>query len=85
MDQEATAASVESDFHQAQLQAETNEGLYKEGLVAGLMLKLSEVSAEEIETRNAIEEKRLAVVADSAKARSRCRRRTSSSSRPSPP
>jgi HlyD family secretion protein len=68
MDQESTAASVRSDFHQAQLQAETNEGLYKEGLVAGLTLKLSKVRAEEMETRNAIEEKRLAVVADSAKA-----------------
>ena len=35
MDQQAAAATVRSDFHQAQLQAETNEGLYKEGLIAG--------------------------------------------------
>jgi multidrug efflux pump subunit AcrA (membrane-fusion protein) len=68
MDQEAAAASVRSDYHQAELQAETNEGLYKEGLVAGLTLKLSKVRAEEMATRNEIEERRLSVVADSAKA-----------------
>jgi HlyD family secretion protein len=68
MDQEAAAATVRSDFHQAELQAETNEGLYKEGLVAALILKLSKVRAEELETRNAIEEKRVATVDESAKA-----------------
>jgi len=70
MDQQAAAATVESDFHQAQLQAETNEGLYKEGLVAELTLKLSRVRAQELATRNEIEKKRLAVYADSAKAQS---------------
>jgi HlyD family secretion protein len=68
MDQQAAAATVRSDFHQAQLQAETNEGLYKEGLIAGLTVKLSRVRAEELSTRNAIEEKRVATVADAAKA-----------------
>ncbi|HEY1249981.1 MAG TPA: efflux RND transporter periplasmic adaptor subunit [Thermoanaerobaculia bacterium] len=67
MDQEAAAATVRSDYHQAELQAETNEGLYKEGLVAALILKLSKVRAEELETRNAIEEKRVATVEESAK------------------
>jgi HlyD family secretion protein len=68
MDQQAAAATVRSDFHQAQLQAETNEGLFKEGLVAELTLKLSRVRAEELATRNAIEEKRLAAVSDAARA-----------------
>jgi len=68
MDQQAAAATVRSDFHQAELQAQTNEGLFKEGLVADLTLKLSKVRAEELETRNAIEEKRVAAVADAAKA-----------------
>lgn len=68
MDQQAAAATVRSDFHQAQLQAETNEGLYKEGLIAGLTVKLSRVKAEELSTRNAIEEKRVATVADAARA-----------------
>lgn len=68
MDQQAAAATIRSDFHQAQLTAQTNDGLFKEGLVADLTLKLSKVRAEELETRNTIEEKRLAVYTDSAKA-----------------
>ena len=70
MDQQAAAATVESDYHQAQLQAQANEDLYKNGLVAALTLKLSKVRAEELETRNGIEQKRLAVYAASAKAQS---------------
>ena len=68
MDQQAAAATVRSDFHQAQLQAQTNEGLFKEGLVADLTLKLSKVRAEELSTRNDIEHKRLEVYSQSAKA-----------------
>ena len=68
MDQQAAAATVRSDFHQAELQAATNEGLYKEGLIAELTVKLSRVRAEELSTRNAIEERRVASVADAAKA-----------------
>jgi HlyD family secretion protein len=68
LDQQAAAATVESDYHQALLQAETNEGLNKEGLLAGITLKLSKVRAEELATRNEIEKKRLAVYSESAKA-----------------
>src|SRR5215475_4507839 len=68
MDQEAKAATVRSDYHQAQLQAATNEGLYKEGLIAELTVKLSRVRAEELATRNAIEEKRVNSVTDAARA-----------------
>jgi RND family efflux transporter MFP subunit len=68
MDQQASAATVRSDFHQAQLTAQTNEGLFKEGLVADLTLKLSEVRADELKTRYEIEQKRLAVYEESARA-----------------
>ena len=68
LDQKARAATVESDYHQAELQAETNQGLHKEGIVASLVLKLSEVRAEELKTRNALEKERLAIAEDSAKA-----------------
>ena len=68
LDQQAAAATVESDYHQAQLQAETNQGLFKEGLVANITLKLSEVRSKELETRNEIEKKRLSVYSESAKA-----------------
>jgi HlyD family secretion protein len=68
LDQKAAAATVESDFHQAQLQAQTNEGLFKEGLVADLTLKLSKVRAEELATRHDLEKRRLDVYEESAKA-----------------
>ena len=68
MDQQAAAASIQSDYHQAQLQAQTNEGLYKEGLVAELTLKLSQVKAQELATRHEIETRRLATVSEAAKA-----------------
>jgi len=68
MDQQAAAATVESDFHQAELQAQTNDDLFKQGLVAGLTLKISLVRAQELATRNEIEKKRLAVYEDSAHA-----------------
>ncbi len=68
LDQKAAAATVESDYHQAQLQAETNEGLFKEGLVAGITLKLSQTRAKELATRNEIEKKRLSVAGEAEKA-----------------
>ena len=68
LDTKATAATVESDYHQAQLQAQTNEGLFKEGLVAELTLKLSEVRAEELKTRHALEQERLTIAEDAAHA-----------------
>jgi HlyD family secretion protein len=68
LDQQAAAATVESDYHQADLQAQTNEGLAKEGIVADITLKLSRVRAEELATRNGIEKKRLSVYSESAQA-----------------
>jgi len=68
LDTKATAATVESDYHQAELQAQTNEGLFKEGLVAELTLKLSDVRAEELKTRHALEQERLTIANDAARA-----------------
>jgi HlyD family secretion protein len=68
LDQQAAAATVESDYHQAQLQAETNEGLFKEGLVAAITLKLSQTRAREFATRNEIEKKRLSVASEAERA-----------------
>ena len=68
MDQQASAATVESDFHQAQLQVETNEALSKEGLIPDITLKLSKVKSEELSTRHDIETKRVAVYSDAAQA-----------------
>src|SRR5262249_7368305 len=64
----AAAATVQADFTQAQLTAETNEGLFKDGLIAELTVKLSRVHVEELATRNEIEKKRLSIAEESAKA-----------------
>ena len=61
LDQKATAATVQADFSQAKLQAEVNDELAKQGLISQLNLKVSKVRAEEMATRNSIEEKRLSI------------------------
>jgi RND family efflux transporter MFP subunit len=68
LDQKAAAATVESAYHQAQLQEETDEGLFKEGLVAAITLKLSQTRAKELATRDAIEKQRLSVAAEAERA-----------------
>ncbi len=52
-------AQIEASYKQAQLEAEINEELYADGLVAELTLKLSRVRAEELDTRLDIERRRL--------------------------
>ena len=68
LDQKATAATVQADYSQAKLQAEVNEELSKQGLISQLNLKVSKVRAEELATRNSIEEKRLSITSDEIKA-----------------
>lgn len=68
LSQKAQAASVESSYHQAKLQAEANEQLSKDGLVAPLTLKLSQVTADELAGRAGIETKRLEIGAEASKA-----------------
>jgi HlyD family secretion protein len=65
LEAEATAARVKSEFEQAKLQAEVNEELFKDGLVSPLELRRSRVTADELATRHAIEQKRFAFAKDS--------------------
>ena len=53
-------AQIDAAHKQARLEAEINEELYADGLVADLTLKLSRVRAEELVTRFEIETRRLA-------------------------
>jgi HlyD family secretion protein len=62
---ESTAASAKADYEQSKLRAEVNEGLFKNGLVPELDLKLSRVTAAEAQLHNDIEQKRLAFTRDS--------------------
>ena len=65
LDQESSAARVHSEFQQAKMEAETNENLKKNGLVAELTYKTSKVKAEDLVVRDAIEQKRYAFARDS--------------------
>jgi len=64
LDQEAAAARVQADYHQARLRADADQELAKNGLIADINLKVSMVTAEELGNRNRIEHKRLAIADD---------------------
>ncbi len=58
LEQESNAARVHSEFQQAKMEAETNDNLAKNGLVAALTHKTSKIKAEDLAARDAIEQKR---------------------------
>ncbi|MCB1033244.1 MAG: HlyD family efflux transporter periplasmic adaptor subunit, partial [Acidobacteria bacterium] len=59
LNQQASAASVEADFHEAQLEAEANEVLSKDGLISEIELRRSQIRAKQLENRHRIEQERL--------------------------
>jgi RND family efflux transporter MFP subunit len=61
MTQKAGAATVGADFSQAKLQAQTDKALYDLGVISGLTYKSSASKADELTTRNKIEDDRLAM------------------------
>jgi HlyD family secretion protein len=65
LDQESIAARVRSEFQQAKMENETNENLKKNGLVADLVYRTSQVKVAELANRDAIEQKRYAFARDS--------------------
>lgn len=68
LDQQATAARVQSEYHQAKLRAETDAQLAKQGLIADLTLQLSKLAADELAQRNGIEKERLQKNAEAVQA-----------------
>jgi HlyD family secretion protein len=66
--QEAASARVKSEYEQARLQEEVNSELFKEGLVATVILKQSQVAAEEAATRWGLEQKRIELARKSVEA-----------------
>jgi len=64
---EASAAKAKSDYETARLQAEVNEDLFKDGLVAPIQLKLSQAIAAQAAINNEIEQKRYAFAKESIK------------------
>jgi HlyD family secretion protein len=68
MEQRSKAAGVRSEFHQAQLQQDAYDPLYKEGIIAELVWKTSQVKAEELAKQNEIAEKQVDTFARSIEA-----------------
>jgi HlyD family secretion protein len=68
LDQKAAAATVQSDFTEAKLNAEKDAELAKFGLGSELNAKVTRAKAEALATRSDIEKQRLAVTAASVKA-----------------
>jgi HlyD family secretion protein len=64
----ATAASIAADFSKATMQAQMNAALAKDQLVSELVLKQSQVDAEQLGVRNQIAKDQLASKADSMRA-----------------
>ena len=61
MTQKAGAATVGADYSQSKLQAQTDKALYDLGVISGLTYKSSASKADELTTRNKIEDDRLAM------------------------
>jgi HlyD family secretion protein len=59
--QRATAANVESEWRQAQLRAEADAALSKDGLIDALTAKINRARADDLAHRSEIEKKRLEV------------------------
>jgi RND family efflux transporter MFP subunit len=68
LDQKAQSATVQSDYTEAQLNAERDIELAKRGLGAELNAKVTRAKADALATKSDIEKQRLAVSAASAKA-----------------
>ena len=71
LDQRAAAARVEAEARQARLRADADDVLAKNGLIAGLTLKLSLSAAEELEHRQKIEQQRLSIAGEAIEAQLR--------------
>jgi HlyD family secretion protein len=65
LDQEAAAARIQAEYSQAKMRADADAQLAKDGLVADITVKLSQVTARELENRNGVEQKRLAIAGES--------------------
>jgi HlyD family secretion protein len=61
MTQKAGAATVNADYAEAQRQAQTDKALYDLGVISGLAAKASSGKAQELVTRNDIEDQRLQI------------------------
>jgi HlyD family secretion protein len=69
LNQQAQQASIESEYNKANLDYEANKELAKDGLIADLILRKSQVTAQELASKNEMEKKKTEGYARSAEAR----------------
>ncbi len=68
LQQRAASANIEADFNKAKMQAQMNEALSKDKLVSDLVLRQSQVDAEQLGVRTQISKDQLASKAESMRA-----------------
>jgi HlyD family secretion protein len=68
LNQRATAATVEADYNRAKMQAEMDNELAKDKLIAELQRRRSEIDAQQLGVRNEIAKEQLASRSESARA-----------------
>ena len=68
LSQRASAANISADYNKAKMQAEMNEALAKDQLVADLVVRQSRVDAEQLAIRNDIAQEQLASRAEASRA-----------------
>ena len=68
LEQQNATAELASSSAKARRRADADRDLLEAGLVGELIRRRSEVSAQELETRHALEEERLSILTDSSKA-----------------
>src|SRR6266542_1541131 len=68
LQQRAASANIEADYNKAKMQAQMNEALSKDKLVSDLVLKQSQVDAEQLGVRTQISKDQLASKAESMRA-----------------
>jgi HlyD family secretion protein len=66
--QKAAAAGVLADYREASMQAEADEVLAKDGLVADITMRVSKLRAEELKGRSEIEQQRVEMATQAAEA-----------------
>jgi HlyD family secretion protein len=69
LQQRASAATIEADYKKAAMQADVNEQLSAQKLVSDLVLKQSQLDAEQLAVRNRIAQQQLAHATESKSAR----------------
>lgn len=74
--QKSVAAGVASEYNQAKLQAAADTRLHAEHLIGDLIVKRSQVRADELATRNDLEQQRLAIATASVDAQLAAKRAT---------